>query len=56
MGIHYLTFMGKNLENGKELTLVRISDNVGMNSKDIVNSVGVSNDIVAMNYIPMNNI
>ena len=51
MGLHYLTFMGRNLENRKKLTLVRIMNCVGMNSKDIVNNVEVFSGSVVMNSI-----
>ena len=46
MDFHYLTIMGRNLENIKKLTLVPI-----MNSKNIVTSVGVFSESVAMNSI-----
>jgi hypothetical protein len=36
--------MGRNLENGKKLKPVQILNNVGLNSKNIVNSVGIFND------------
>ena len=51
MGLHYLTFMGRNLENRKKLTHVRIMNRVGMNNKNVVNSVFLFNDSVAMNSI-----
>ena len=38
--------MGRSLENVKEQTLVQI-----MNSKNIVNNVGICRDITAMNSI-----
>lgn len=41
MGIHYLTFMGGNLENRKNLMPVRIMNSANMNSKNIVNNVGI---------------
>ena len=37
MGLHYLTFVGTNVENRKKLRLVRILNSVGMNSTNIVN-------------------
>ena len=45
MGFHYITFVRISL------TLVRQMNSVGLNSKDIVNSVGVFNDGLAMNSI-----
>ena len=51
MGLHYLTFMLRNLENRKKLTFVRLMNNVSLNSKNIVNSVGIFSDSVAMNII-----
>jgi hypothetical protein len=51
MGLHYLTFMLRNLENKKRLTLVQLMNSVSLDSKSIVNSVGIFNDIVAMNSI-----
>ena len=51
MGLRYLTFMGRNLENRKNFTLVRIMNSVGMNSKDIVNNVEVFSGSVVMNSI-----
>ena len=43
MGLHYFIFMGRNLENRKKLILVQI-----MNSKNIMNSVGIFSDSVVM--------
>ena len=51
MGLHYLTFMGRNLENKKKLMLVQITNSASMNSKNIVNRVGIFNDFVARNSI-----
>ena len=39
----------RNLENGKKCRLVRIMNNVGLNSTNIVNSVRIFNVCVAMN-------
>jgi len=36
MGFYYIVFMGRNLENMKKLTLVRIMDNVSLNDKHVV--------------------
>lgn len=47
-GFHYLTSMGRNLENRKKLTPVRTMNNDGMN---IVNSVDNFGNNVAMNNI-----
>ena len=50
MDIHYISYLtGRNLENRKKLTLVRIMNSANMNSKNIVNNVGTSDDSVAMN-------
>ena len=46
MDLHYLIFMGRNLENIKKLTPARI-----MNSKNIVNNADVFNESVAMNSV-----
>ena len=51
MTLHYLTFMGRDLENRKKLTLVRMMNCVGMNSKHILNNVGISNDSTAVKNI-----
>ena len=51
MGLHYLTFMGRNLKNKKKPIPVRIMSSTGLNSKNIVNSVGTFDDI----YIISNN-
>lgn len=49
IGLRYLTLMfKKNLEYRKELTPVRITNSARSNSKDIVTSVSISNDSVAM--------
>ena len=49
MDFHYLTFMGRNLENRKKLMPVRIMNNANMNNENIVNSVGMFNDSYAPN-------
>ena len=57
MGIHYLTFMGRNLEYKKKLMLVQIMNNAGMNSMNnnvmnsmnIVSSGGIFGDNATMN-------
>ena len=49
MDLHYLTFMGRNLENKKRLMLMQIMNNVGMNSENIVIVVGIFNDNALMN-------
>ena len=46
MGLHYLTFIGKNFKNNKKLVLLQLVNNVNVN---IMNSVGVSSDSAAMN-------
>ena len=50
MGLHYLTFMRRNMESIKKLTPSR-----RMNSKNIVNSVAIVRDSVAMNCTLVNN-
>lgn len=47
MGLHNLTFMAINLENRKKLAPVRIMNSVGSNSKNVVNSVDMFNDMDA---------
>ena len=42
MGLHFLIFMWRNLENKKKLTLVQIMNSVGMNSKNIIYNVNIS--------------
>ena len=49
MGLHYLAFVERNLENKKKLTMVRITNSVGFIRKNIVNSVNIFNDDDAMN-------
>lgn len=49
MGIHYLTFMGGNLENKTNLTPVRMMISAGSNGQRIVsefliNNTGMDND------------
>ena len=51
MGLHYLTFTGRNLENKKKLTLVWIINSAGLDSENIVCSVGIFNDSSAINSI-----
>ena len=49
MGLHYLTFTRRNLENKKKLAPVRIMNSASLISKNIVNSVGIFNKSDAMN-------
>ena len=49
MGLHYLTFMGRKIENRKKLTFVRMMNSVNLISKNNKNSVGVFEYSVAMN-------
>ena len=49
MGLHYLTFMGRNLENKKKLMHLQIVNSANMNSKYIMNIVNIYNDSAAMN-------
>lgn len=51
MGIHYLTFMGRDLENKKKLTPVQTMNNVGMINMNIVSSGGIFGDKATMNDI-----
>ena len=51
MDLHCLTFMGRNLEDGKNLTPVQIMNNVDLNRTNIVNSVGIFNGIYSINRI-----
>jgi hypothetical protein len=44
VGLHYLTFVRRNLEDKKTLTLIWLMNSAGLNSKIIVNSVGIFND------------
>ena len=39
MGLHYLTFMRRQLESRKKLTLVRTMNNASVNGKNIMNNV-----------------
>ena len=43
MGLHYLTFMERNLENKKNL--IQVMNNASMNNKNIMNSLGIFNDV-----------
>ena len=49
MGLHYLTFMGENLDNRKRLTFVRT-----MNSVNCVNNVRIFNNNVVVNSVLVN--
>ena len=51
MDLHYLTLMGRNLENNKKLTPVQIMNCVVMNSKNVVNIADVFSDCVAIHSI-----
>jgi len=53
MGLHYLTFMG-NLENKKNLMLVRIMNITDLNSKNTMNNLNIFNDIYAISNILRN--
>ena len=48
MALHYLTFMGRKLENRKKLTPVQIMNSAGMN---IVNNIGIFNRSASKNSI-----
>ena len=45
MGLHYLTFKGRNLEKGKKLTSIWILNNASMSNMNMVNSVGMDSTI-----------
>ena len=49
MCLHYVTFMGRNIENRKKLTRYEIMNHASLISKNIVNSVGIFNDGAPMN-------
>jgi hypothetical protein len=51
MSLHYLTFMGRNLENKKKLTSEWMKNSANMNSKIIVISVGIITGSTDMNSI-----
>ena len=51
MALHYIAFMGRKLESEKKLIVVQIMNNVNMNSKNTMKSVGIFNDNDAMNNI-----
>ena len=55
MGLHYLTFMGTNLENKKTLMHVQTMNSVSMNNKNIVNILGMFNDNAIMDLFVVNN-
>ena len=54
-GLHYLTFMGTNLENKKTLMHVQTMNSVSMNNKNIVNILGMFNDNAIMDLFVVNN-
>lgn len=49
MGLYYLAFVRKNLDNKEKLSLVHITNSVNMNRKNIVNCFGILNDSDTMN-------
>ena len=51
MGLHYLAFIRRNLEDRMKLTLIGIMNNSDMNSTNIMNHASIFNDSVAMNNI-----
>lgn len=51
MALHYLTFMGKSLENKKKLMPKWIMNNVGLNAINIVDNVSIFSDSAIMNSI-----
>ena len=56
MGLHYLAFMGRDLENRKKLMPIWMMNSAGLCSKNIMNSVGIFNDNVSINNIGMNSV
>ena len=44
MGLQYLTFIGRNLENKKNLTPIQIMTSVGLKRKNNVNAIDIIND------------
>ena len=55
MGLHYLTFMGRNLENKKKLMPVRIMNSAALNSENIVISASIFNVVLILIIISRNN-
>ena len=51
MGLQYLTFMERYLENKKKLTMLRIMNSAGVSSMKIVNNVDIFSDSATMNSI-----
>ena len=49
MGLHYLTFMGRNAENKKKLMPVWRMNSGGLSNKDIVHNVGIFDDSTSIN-------
>lgn len=49
MGLHYLTVMGRNLENKTKMALVQIMNIANMNGKNILNNINIFNESAAMN-------
>ena len=56
MGLHYLAFMGRDLENRKKLMPIWMMNSAGLCSKNIMNSAGIFNDNVSINNIGMNSV
>ena len=55
MGLHYLTFIGRNLENRKKSTPMQIMNKASINSKNIVNIVGIFKYIIVIDSVLVNN-
>ena len=51
MDLHYLTLIGRCLENKKKPTPVQTMNSGGLKSENIVNNVGVFNDIAIISSI-----
>ena len=51
MGLHYVTFTRRNLENRMKLKVVRIRNVADTKNMKIANTTGIISDSVAMNNI-----
>ena len=45
MGLHYLTFMGRSLENGKKLLLVQVMNSADWIINNVVNWISIFNEV-----------
>ena len=51
MGLHYLTLMGRNLENKEKLTPIRIVNAAGMNNMNNLYSANIFSDSAVISNI-----